>query len=99
MKIRVFGDDGEAVLTCPVPDFAISGLVKTKLDDVETPFEFATNACNKKPREVLVEQQLYEALGVRRSRADSNSTAAFTSSFVSSGKSATICVIVIPDAR
>lgn len=50
------------------------------------------------PGEVLVEQELH-AVASRRSRSAANSIAARTSSGVSSGKSATISSVVIPEAR
>ena len=67
--------------------------------DVAAISELLSKLANKVARQVLVEQQFHAGVARRRSRIAAKPIAARTWSSDSSGKSATISPLVIPDAR
>ena len=97
-EVGVLRDDDVVILTGVLPDLPIGRCVEAQGSHVLTSGEHLLQGADQPSREVLVEQQLH-AVARRRSRSAANSMAARTCSDVSSGKSATISAVVIPDAR
>ena len=98
-EVGVFRHDHEPVLAGIRPDLGIRRRVKADLRDVSAVRILDREHANEMPRQVLVEQEPHAGEASRRSRSAANSIAARTCRSDSSGKSATICSVVIPDAR
>lgn len=98
-EIGILRHDHIVVLTGPCPDLDIRCGVEPDLCDVATLAVLDGQLANEVPRQVLIEQQPHAGVARRRSRIAANSIAARTCSSLSSGKSLTICSLVMPDAR
>lgn len=83
----------------PGPDLDVRCGVEPDLCELVTLGVLDGQLANEVPRQVLVEQPSHAGVAGRRSRIAAKSIAARASSSVGSGKSLTICSLVMPDAR
>ncbi|ULA65720.1 MAG: hypothetical protein LZF86_240113 [Nitrospira sp.] len=101
VKIRIFGDEGEALLGRIMPDLIVGGLTESHMTNVLRVWIFLTQGADEPVRKVLIEEQLHR--GGRetsfRSRSAANSRQARISSCVRSGKSRRISSSLMPEAR
>lgn len=99
-EVLIFGNDDVSCFPRKVPDRLIVCSFQAKVAHVGADKRLLAKRRTKSVGEVLIQKQLHAGrLNNRRSRSAANARHARMSSGVKSGKSATICVSDIPEAR